>query len=77
MSTRYVHVNVGSDELSANHNILQIVDVCEEHEKTGKLQRVLDEIMAEDCKNQANKIIIFAATKRTVDNLTRTMRDNG
>lgn len=32
----YVHVNIGSLELAANHNILQIVDVCEEHEKEEK-----------------------------------------
>ena len=29
----YVQVNVGALELHANHNILQIVDVCQEHEK--------------------------------------------
>ncbi|KAJ8955955.1 hypothetical protein NQ314_006804 [Rhamnusium bicolor] len=28
-----IHINVGSLNLSANHNILQIVDVCQEHEK--------------------------------------------
>ena len=32
----YVQVNIGSLELAANHNILQIVDVCEEHEKEEK-----------------------------------------
>lgn len=29
----YIQVNIGSLNLSANHNILQIVDVCEEFEK--------------------------------------------
>lgn len=32
----YVQVNVGSLQLSANHNIQQIVDVCQEHEKDEK-----------------------------------------
>lgn len=32
----YVQVNIGSLQLSANHNILQIVDVCQEHEKEFK-----------------------------------------
>lgn len=32
----YVQINIGSLELSANHNILQIVDVCQEHEKEQK-----------------------------------------
>lgn len=29
----YVMLNIGSMELSANHNITQIVEVIEEHEK--------------------------------------------
>lgn len=32
----YVQINIGSMQLSANHNILQIVDVCQEHEKENK-----------------------------------------
>lgn len=32
-----VHVTIGSLELAANHNIQQIVDVVEEHEKHGRL----------------------------------------
>ena len=32
----YIQVNIGSLQLSANHNILQIVDVCQEYEKEGK-----------------------------------------
>lgn len=31
-----VHLNVGSQSLAANHNIVQIVDVCQEHEKEDK-----------------------------------------
>lgn len=32
----YVQVNIGAMELTANHNILQIIDVCMEHEKEEK-----------------------------------------
>jgi superfamily II DNA/RNA helicase len=32
----YIQINVGSQTLSANHNILQIIDVCQEHEKENK-----------------------------------------
>ena len=32
----YVKINIGSLELCANHNILQIVDVCDEYEKEHK-----------------------------------------
>jgi len=31
--TDYIQLNIGSLNLAANHNILQIVDVCQEHEK--------------------------------------------
>ncbi|QQP38305.1 Putative ATPdependent RNA helicase DDX5like, partial [Caligus rogercresseyi] len=29
----YLHINIGASTLHANHNILQIVDVCEDHQK--------------------------------------------
>ena len=32
----YVQVNIGALQLTANHNILQIIDVCMEHEKEDK-----------------------------------------
>jgi superfamily II DNA/RNA helicase len=32
----YIQLNIGSLTLAANHNILQIVDVCQEHEKEMK-----------------------------------------
>lgn len=38
----YVQVNIGSLQLAANHNILQIVDVCQEYEKEQKWVKVFD-----------------------------------
>ncbi|GFT88575.1 probable ATP-dependent RNA helicase DDX5, partial [Nephila pilipes] len=32
----YVQVNIGALQLSANHNIMQIVDIVEENEKEDK-----------------------------------------
>lgn len=32
----YVQINIGALQLSANHNILQIVDVCNDGEKENK-----------------------------------------
>jgi len=69
----YIQINVGSLNLSANHNILQIVDVCQESEKDHKLLKLLEEIMSE----KENKTIIFVETKRRVDELTRRMRRDG
>ncbi|XP_008278145.1 probable ATP-dependent RNA helicase DDX17 [Stegastes partitus] len=69
----YVQINVGALELSANHNILQIVDVCMETEKDNKLLQLMEEIMAE----KENKTIIFVETKKRCDDLTRRMRRDG
>ena len=32
----YIQVNIGSLDLCANHNILQIIEMCEEYEKDNK-----------------------------------------
>ncbi|KAJ7992614.1 hypothetical protein DPEC_G00280510 [Dallia pectoralis] len=69
----YVQINVGALELSANHNILQIVDVCMDSEKDNKLLQLMEEIMAE----KENKTIIFVETKKRCDDLTRRMRRDG
>jgi len=69
----WIHINIGSQELSANHNILQIVDVCEEWQKEQKLARLLEEIGGE----QSAKILVFVETKRKADELTRLMRKDG
>ncbi|XP_042910852.1 probable ATP-dependent RNA helicase DDX5 [Parasteatoda tepidariorum] len=69
----YIQINVGALELSANHNIMQIVDVMDETEKDDRLTNLLQEIMNE----KENKTIIFAETKRRVDELTRYMRKQG
>ena len=71
--TNYIHINIGATTLHANHNILQIVDVCEEQQKEEKLSRLLDEIGCE----AHNKILIFVETKRKADDLTRLMRRDG
>jgi len=77
----YAQLNVGSLELHANHNITQIVDVVEDREKPAKLFALLTEIHASTTSandpSKENKTIIFAATKRDVDELTRTMRSSG
>merc|ERR1712020_645580 len=56
---------------SANHNIMQIVDICEEHQKENKLARLLEEIGSQD------KMLVFVETKRKADELTRLMRKDG
>jgi len=69
----FIQINIGSQELSANHNILQIVDVCQGYEKERKLCKLLEEIMQE----KENKTIIFLETKRTTNDLTMKLRRDG
>ncbi|XP_059469863.1 uncharacterized protein LOC132193301 [Neocloeon triangulifer] len=71
--TDYIQINIGSLQLSANHNILQIVDVCMEHEKQFKLSKLLQEVGAES----DNKTIIFVETKRKVEEITRNIKREG
>ncbi|KAH8378999.1 hypothetical protein KR009_002548, partial [Drosophila setifemur] len=62
-------INIGSLELSANHNIRQYVEVCGDHEKGAKLKELLSHIY--DQSYAPGKIIIFVATKKKVDELAR------
>ncbi|XP_076263479.1 uncharacterized protein LOC143198237 [Rhynchophorus ferrugineus] len=71
----YVTINIGSMQLSANHNILQIVDVCQEHEKEYKLNQLLQEI-SNNSEPDA-KIIIFVETKKKVEQITRNIKRYG
>ena len=69
----YIQVNIGSVDLCANHNITQIIEVCEDWEKEQKLNKLLENIM----KEAENKTIIFVETKRRVDEITRKLRRDG
>ena len=69
----YYQVNIGSDEISANHRVTQIVEVCAEFEKLQRLQRVLQKIMREP----EHKTIVFVGKKRTADDITRMVSAQG
>lgn len=68
----YIQINIGSLDLSANHNILQIIDVCEESEKDPKLMKLLNDIAQEN-----NKTIVFTETKRRTDEIVRNINRRG
>jgi ATP-dependent RNA helicase DDX5/DBP2 len=59
-------------ELTANHNIAQIVEVCSDFEKRNKLINHLEKIANED-----QKVLIFVATKRVADDITKYLRQDG
>ncbi|KAJ4392042.1 ATP-dependent RNA helicase dbp2 [Gnomoniopsis smithogilvyi] len=69
----FIQVNIGSLDLSANHRITQIVEVCNESEKRDKMIRHMEKIM----DNKENKILIFTGTKRVADEITRFLRQDG
>merc|ERR1719427_645798 len=58
--TNPVHFQVGSTELTANHDITQKIVVCRENEKYNHTLKLLDEITSTD----DNKTIIFVETKK-------------
>jgi ATP-dependent RNA helicase DDX5/DBP2 len=70
----FIQVNIGSLDLAASHKVTQHVEVMEENEK---LFRILDKIKNLMSDNNEYKTIVFTATKRTADDLTRSLRSEG
>lgn len=66
-------MNIGGLSLSANHNIKQVVDVCDESEKEEKLNGLLKQIASD----HNNKIIVFVETKKKVDDITKAVKSAG
>ncbi|CAO3677887.1 unnamed protein product [Rhizopus stolonifer] len=71
----YIQVTVGSLSLSASMNVSQTVEVCSQQEKRGKLIVQLERIMEQP--DNERKTIIFTSTKRTADEITRFLRQDG
>ncbi|KAL5503865.1 DBP2_2 [Sanghuangporus vaninii] len=67
-----IQVNIGSMELTANHNIAQIVEICTDFEKRTKLIKHLDYISTQNAK-----VLIFVGTKRVADDITKYLRQDG
>lgn len=63
----YIQVNIGSLDLSANHNIQQIVEVLNDYDKRDRLIKHLEKIM----DDKQSKCLIFTGTKRTADDITK------
>jgi ATP-dependent RNA helicase DDX5/DBP2 len=59
-------------ELTANQNITQIVEVVTDFEKRNRLLKHLEQI-----SNENGKVLIFVATKRVADDITKYLRQDG
>ena len=68
-----IQVQIGSLELAASHTITQIVEVVTDFEKRDRLAKHLETAS----QDQESKIIIFASTKRTCDEITSYLRAEG
>ena len=68
----FMQVTIGSLDLSANTNITQVVEVCSEFEKRGKLVKHLEMVSQKN-----GKVLIFVGTKRVADDLTKYLRQDG
>ncbi|KAI5694708.1 hypothetical protein M8J75_003703 [Diaphorina citri] len=66
----YIQVNIGSLQLSANHNISQVIEVVQDYEKEKRLFNLIREL----AKNPAFKVIVFVETKKKVEDITRALR---
>ncbi len=69
-----LQVVIGSMDLKANHNITQIIELVEEHEKYDKL---LDLLQRESNTASASKILVFCERKKECDLITRKLRSDG
>lgn len=67
----FIQVNIGSLDISANKNVRQVVHVCSEFDKRPMLLERVKEIMS----HGPTKTLVFTATKRTADDVTRLLRD--
>jgi len=68
-----VFMNVGSMDLSASHNIEQIVEVMDDSSKQARLFGLLETLIEEPDA----KILVFVETKRKCDELTYLMKREG
>ncbi|KAJ1566233.1 ATP-dependent RNA helicase dbp2, partial [Cladochytrium tenue] len=70
----FIQVNVGSLDLSASHNVTQVVEVMAPFDKKDRMIRLLEKISSED---RSAKTIIFTGTKRMADDCTAMLRHSG
>ncbi len=68
-----VTVQIGSTELTANKDITQIVEMCEEHEKHNALFKRLEDVRRQNNGN-VPRTILFTETKRKADQLSADLR---
>lgn len=75
LGKQYLNLTVGSDELSINPDVEQVVHVCSDHEKFEVFSKILSGIQAEEAGNR--KTLVFVQTKRDADRLAYRLENSG
>lgn len=68
----YIEVRIGSMDLAANHRVKQIIEITSDYDKKMKLFDLLHGSI-----ERSSKTLIFSATKRMTDQLTRELKSQG
>merc|ERR1719158_2282092 len=68
----HIEVHIGGQTLKANHDVTQIVEICGGYDNDRKILAHLKQYMTDRAK-----VLIFVATKRTADELTANLRQDG
>ncbi|GFH54277.1 ATP-dependent RNA helicase [Chaetoceros tenuissimus] len=68
----YYQVTVGSLDLTGNKDVTQVVEVCNDTDKYGKLQDYLRNNLTDK-----DRVLVFVETKKGCDMLTRSLRTDG
>lgn len=75
LGNEFVQLTVGSTELCANHNIKQVIKICEENEKFDVLLEIIEDI--NKLEQSQRKTLIFAQTKKLADELANHLNRRG
>lgn len=70
----YIQVNIGSMDLSANHRVRQVIQICEPREKRTLLMHHLRAI-ATHPDTRDYKVLVFTSTKRAADEVSLQLKD--
>nr|XP_050041614.1 probable ATP-dependent RNA helicase DDX5 [Dermacentor andersoni] len=73
----YVEVNVGESRTSPDRGVEQLVCICAESEKEARLVALLEDILSRPEDMALRKVMVFAETKKRVDDLVSKLRLRG
>ncbi|CAM6098389.1 unnamed protein product [Calypogeia fissa] len=72
-STKIVKVTVGSEDLAANHDVTQIVEVVDDKDKSRRLESLLQKYH----KSRTNRVIVFVLYKKEAARVESLLQSRG